>query len=338
MMRRTHAPPIEDVGDVTARLAVLLAAGVTPAAAWRYLLPGPAADADQRTDAAGAPIAPQTNTAHRARSAAAPGAHIIASAVRAADQGDSVSAAVARSAADEEPALRSAWCGLAAAWFVATESGAPLAQCLRQLASAFEALGQTQRDLQVALAGPAATARLVMALPVVGVLFGLGLGFNTLQTLFWTAPGLACLTVGVLLMVVGALWNRRMIRRATPTDVSPGLTIDLTAMAMAGGGSIDRARRLVAEAATRYDIHDAHDRVIESVVDLSNRAGVPAAELLRSEADRARREARTAGQQAAATLAVRLMLPLGVCVLPAFMLLGVAPLLLAIISSTVASI
>jgi tight adherence protein B len=32
------------------------------------------------------------------------------------------------------------------------------------------------------------------------------------------------------------------------------------------------------------------------------------------------------------------MMPLGVCVLPAFMLLGVAPLLLSIISSTVAAI
>ncbi|TAM69248.1 MAG: hypothetical protein EPN48_07605 [Microbacteriaceae bacterium] len=322
MMRRTHAPPIEDVGDVTARLAVLVAAGVAPAAAWRYLAPDTATDA--QTEAVRAP--------------AVPGAHIIAAAARAAEEGDSVSAALARSAAGEEPAVRTAWCGLAAVWFVATESGAPVAQCLRQLASAFQALGQTQRDLRVALAGPAATAKLVTALPVVGVLFGLGLGFNTLQTLFTTAPGLACLTAGVLMMVLGALWNRRMIRRATPRDVTPGLTVDLTAMAMAGGGSIDRARGLVAEAARRYGIRDAHERTIESVVGLSSRAGVPVAELLRGEADRVRREARTAGQQAAATLAVHLMLPLGVCVLPAFMLLGVAPLLLAIISSTVASI
>ncbi|WP_308467975.1 type II secretion system F family protein [Rathayibacter soli] len=322
MSRRKHAPPIEDVGDVTARLAVLLAAGVPPAAAWRYLLPE--ITDDERADAISRPRPP--------------GAPVIAAAIRAAGEGDSISAAVARSAGGEEPGLRSAWCGLAAAWFVATESGAPLAQCLRQLACAFQALGQTQRDLQVALAGPAATARLVMALPVVGVLFGLGLGFNTWQTLFGSAPGLVCLTVGVLLMVVGVLWNRRMIRRATPTDVTPGLCIDLTAMAMAGGGSVDRARRLVGEAVNRYGIVDAHASLIDGVVDLSSRAGVPAAELLHGEADRARREARTTGQEAAATLAVRLMLPLGVCVLPAFMLLGVAPLLLAIISSTVASI
>ena len=69
---------------------------------------------------------------------------------------------------------------------------------------------------------------------------------------------------------------------------------------------------------------------------LSARAGVPAAALLRAEADEARRDARAAAQKAAAVLGVRLMIPLGVCVLPAFMALGVAPLLIAVISSTVA--
>jgi tight adherence protein B len=41
------------------------------------------------------------------------------------------------------------------------------------------------------------------------------------------------------------------------------------------------------------------------------------------------------GERKAATLAVTLMLPLGLCILPAFMVLGVAPLLIAVISSTV---
>jgi tight adherence protein B len=349
--RRTRPPPpIEGVGDVTERLAVLLAAGVAPAAAWRYLdesapagggLRAPA-DGGVRTPAGGGLRSP----ADRGRAPAdgdlrpSAGAHdsVVAAAVRAADAGDSIPGAITRAAARASPALRDAWHGLAAAWFVATESGAPLAQCLRDLASSFRALGQTHRDVQVALAGPAATARMVMALPVIGVLFGLGLGFNTLQTLFGTVPGLVCLGIGTLLMVLGAVWNRRMIHRATPTDATPGLIIDLTAIAMAGGGSVDRARAVVAEARSRYGIADAHAQAVESVIDLSNRAGVPAVELLRSEAERARREARTDGQHAAASLAIRLMVPLGVCVLPAFMLLGVAPLLLAIISSTVAGI
>ena len=64
------------------------------------------------------------------------------------------------------------------------------------------------------------------------------------------------------------------------------------------------------------------------------RAGVPAAELLRSEADQQRRDARTEGQRRAVNLGIALLIPLGVCVLPAFMLLGVVPLLVTVLSTT----
>jgi len=74
---------------------------------------------------------------------------------------------------------------------------------------------------------------------------------------------------------------------------------------------------------------------VDAVLDLSLRAGVPAAELLRSEAEEARRTARAEVQERASTLAVQLMLPLGLCVLPAFMVLGVVPLLVTVITSTV---
>ena len=62
---------------------------------------------------------------------------------------------------------------------------------------------------------------------------------------------------------------------------------------------------------------------------------MPAAELLRSEARESRRRAAAMAERRAAILAVRLMLPLGACILPAFMVLGVIPLLVAVVSSTV---
>lgn len=305
---RAQAPPaIEAVAAVTERLAVLLAAGVPPASAWGYL---------GEAETGG----------------------VVGAVARAAAQGADIAGALHREAGQAPPDVADAWRGLAAAWFVATESGAPLAQSLRALAGSFRALGQTQRDLAVALAGPAATARMVMALPVIGVVFGMGLGFNTLQTLFTTLPGLSCVAAGALLMFGGIRWNRRMIRAATPTDRTPALAIDLMAVAMSGGGSIDRSRRLLRAARERFLFRARGEQaLIDGVLVLAQRAGVPAAELLRSEAEARRRNARSEGQQAAATLAVRLMIPLGVCVLPAFMLVGVAPLLLAIVSSTVAT-
>ena len=226
--------------------------------------------------------------------------------------------------------------GLAAAWRVATSAGAPLAPSLHAFAVGLRALADAQRETQVALAGPVATARLVLALPVVGILFGMVLGFNTLGTLFTTVPGLLCLGVGVALLLAARRWNRRLVAAAQPTEALPGLELELLAIAVSGGGSLDRARASVEAALAEFALRPTGGA--DEVLALSARAGVPAAALLRAEADEARRDARATAQKAAALLAVRLMIPLGVCVLPAFMALGVAPLLIAVISSTVAGL
>lgn len=287
---------------MTQRLAVLLAAGVAPVSAWRYL------------------------------EGSAVGDRVVASGADASHVPEVLVAATAGL-----PALEAdAWRGLAAAWSIATDAGAPLAPCLRDYARSLRSLAQTQRDAQVALAAPVATARLVMALPAVGVLFGLLLGFDTARTLFATPIGWGCLVVGVGLMVAASRWNRRLVRGAQPTDASPGIECDLMAIAVSGGGSLDSARGLVAAAGRRFGLSLGGNSV-DAVLDLSRRAGVPAAELLRSEADEARRSARAVAQEKAAALSVRLMLPLGLCILPAFMVLGVFPLLVAVISSTVAT-
>jgi tight adherence protein B len=177
---------------------------------------------------------------------------------------------------------------------------------------------------------------MVMVLPVAGILLGGLMGFDTLHTLFATVPGLLCLTAAALLLLCGARWNRRLLRRAETQDAAPGIALELIAIGMAGGGSVDRAVALARSSGERFGLPGESTGRIDRVIALSTRAGVPAAELLRSEADQARRDARSDGQRKAATLAVTLMLPLGLCVLPAFMLVGVVPLLLAVLSSTFA--
>lgn len=58
--------------------------------------------------------------------------------------------------------------------------------------------------------------------------------------------------------------------------------------------------------------------------------GSSAGPTLRATGAEARRDSRRAGREAASRLGVRLVLPLGVCFLPAFVLIGVVPLLLAL--------
>jgi tight adherence protein B len=289
-----------------------------------------------------------------------PATRIVRAAAAAGSRGDSIADAVATEARQLGGQVGDAWLGLAAAWDVATRAGAPLAACLRELAESFREQGQVHRDLAVALAGPSATARMVMVLPFVGILFGSLMGFNTLRTLFLTVPGVLCLLAGAGLMFAGARWNRRLVRSARARDPTPGLQLDLTAIGMSGGGSVDRARALVRSTVERFGLDRSDgaersdqakrsgtvrtaaagsdsDAAITRVLDLAGRAGVPAAELLRSEADQLRRDARSEGQRRAAALAVTLMIPLGVCVLPAFMLVGVVPLLLTVLSSTLST-
>lgn len=295
-------PPLAGVAAVTQRLAVLLAAGVTPVSAWGYLegVPVVRRVVDSRADAS----------------------HI--------------AEAIVAASAGLPPLEAQGWRGLAAAWSVATDAGAPLAPSLRDYARSLRSLAQAQRDVDVALAAPVATARMIVALPAIGVLFGMVLGFDTARTLFATPIGWVCLGVGTGLIALALRWNRRLVRAAQPKDAAPGIECDLMAIAVSGGGSLAAARLLLDHAATRFALRVDAAR-IDGVLELSRRAGVPAAELLRSEADETRRSARAAAQEKAATLSVKLMLPLGLCILPAFMVLGVFPLLVAVISSTVAT-
>ena len=67
---------------------------------------------------------------------------------------------------------------------------------------------------------------------------------------------------------------------------------------------------------------------------MPERAGAPAVDLLRSAATDARRRARTDGRLRAARLGARLLLPMGLCTLPAFLLLGVGPMLLSVMAGS----
>ena len=302
MSRARDAPRLAAVASTVQRLAVLLAAGVPPTSAWRYLAESPTVAGVDAAMRAGTPTA------------------------------DAIVAQLAHVPAGERPA----WRGLAAAWWVAADVGAPLAPSLREFAASLRSLSDAQREIAVSLSAPVATARLVMVLPLVGLVFGVSLGFDTVGVLFTTAPGLVCIVLGVALMLAAFAWNRRLVAAAQPADLTPGLRFELMAIAVSGGGALDRAAASVAESLRRCGLADVRDGDgVEAVLELSRRAGVPAAELLRSEAEEARRSARAVAAARASVLAVRLMLPLGLCVLPAFMVLGVAPLLIAVITSTV---
>ena len=220
------------------------------------------------------------------------------------------------------------WTDLAAAWAIATDVGAPLAVSLRALAGALRDAAEAADEVRIALAEPAGTARLLAWLPLVAVGLGVALGFDTLLTLATNPLGLGCLVAGAALIFTAHRWTGALVRRASAEPGIPGIGAELFAIALTGGVSMDRARAVVLTATG-----EPADAETEAVLDLSRRAGIPAAELLRASAALARHRARVEGRVRAAKLSSRLLLPLGVCTLPAFLLLGVAPMLLSVMST-----
>ncbi|QHF25192.1 hypothetical protein GTU73_15070 [Rathayibacter sp. VKM Ac-2804] len=231
-----------------------------------------------------------------------------------------------------------AWAALAACWRVAADSGAPIAAALAELAESMRELGRARRDIEVALAGPLATSRVVGVLPLVALGFGTLLGFDVLGVLLGTVAGLVCLGGGLGLMLAAAAWTRRLVRGAGPGDPAPDWRSTCSrwrsraADRSAAGGS--GCWRRSTSAGSRRDRRRWRPR--SRCSRCRPRRGVPAGRLLRSEAALARVRAASEARERAAKLGVTLLLPLGVCVLPAFLLLGVAPMMISVLLSTFA--
>lgn len=295
----TRAPkdagaPFEQLAGDLHRLSVLLAAGLDPLAAIRA-----AAERGSVWEAAGV--------------CGSPG-EVPAALLRGSDGG---SAARARGM-------------VAATWAVAIETGAPLAATLERAADDLRAHADAERQVDIALAGPLATARTVALLPLAGVGLGLLLGVDPFGVVLGTIPGAVAAVLGIALLVAGVRWNRRMAAAARTRDPHAGVGAELLALALAGGGTPEAALALVRRVAAECGIPTAVDEA-ESALAFAQRAGVPASALLRAEAARARRVALADGLRAAAALGTRLLAPLALCFLPAFVLLGVVPLLIGIL-------
>lgn len=157
--------------------------------------------------------------------------------------------------------------------------------------------------------------------------------------------------------VVGASGGAVRVRDG-PEPVGPTAVadaMDLMALALLGGAPVGRCLEVTAEhqppavrdallqvsAALRWGVQpDAAWASVDPVwapagaaLSLAERAGVPPAELLRQAAGRVRDDEAHRLEVAAARLSVRIVIPLGLCFLPAFVLLTVVPLVLAVARS-----
>ncbi len=306
------------MASVLERLAALVGAGVAPVRAWTHVA--------EAIDPAVPPDAGPSASPGGSRRRAGPTADVVRIVAEKVALGTPVPEALRAASTGR------AWRVTGAAWAVAAEAGAPMAPFLSALAASLSTSARTHREIESSLAGPVATTRLVTALPIVAALGGAMSGLGTLSALV-TPAGLTCVAAAILLLVVAHRWSAALVRRARRDDAEAGLALDLIAIGLAGGGSTTRARRLAREGCEWFELEFA-DASALALLELARVSGAPPADLLRYEARRIRADAAAAAARRAAALGTWLMLPLGLCTLPAFLLLAVAPVLLALLAST----
>lgn len=320
---------------------MLLDAGIPLPGAWRYLADGRAAEPSgpvRGTALARTVLQAAATAAHEARPIGTAVVEAVNSATasrRGSMPGSLRRVARASSVAASEA---DAWRTVAAALLLTAQFGAPLGPALRELSLSLRSVAGLLRARTAAMAGPKLTARVITVLPFAGLLLAAALGTDVLGAL--SSPlGLTGVLAGAALIAVAAAWSRWLLWRSVPTDWMPGAVLDLMALAVAGGASVPAARAAVLATATDLGLPTARDLpALDRIVALAAAAGVPLTGLLRAEAEQRRREERSVAELAGETLAITLLLPLGVCVLPAFLLLAVAPILIAVVSSTVPSL
>jgi tight adherence protein B len=97
-----------------------------------------------------------------------------------------------------------------AIWALADQTGAPAADLVERIEADARAADRARASAAAEAAGAQATAMLLAALPVGGILLGFGLGANPVRILLHTPVGAACAIAAVLLQSAGLLWAERL--------------------------------------------------------------------------------------------------------------------------------
>ena len=234
--------------------------------------------------------------------------------------------------------------------------GAPLADILEAVAGGVAESGHAEASRRAALAGPRTTARLLACLPVVGLGLGMLVGADPADLLLDGGLGSALGGLGVLLMVAGHLVTGRLVRAATAESdvVDEALVLDLAAAALSAGASVPAVLTSLGQAlgeesagvvgralllgAPWEEAWEAPDDErwrrrrtrLEACLRPGWEDGASPAALLAATAAGLRAGRHARDEEAAERLAVRLVLPLGAFHLPAFVILGIAPVVASV--------
>lgn len=200
-------------------------------------------------------------------------------------------------------------------------AGGPLAPTLDRFASVLLVREQANRELELAVAGPKASTRLVMALPIL-VLLGSGIaGIPIFKSLVTPSIVWVSLTLGGLMFWFGNRWTNKLLAKAEPRTSDPGISLDALAIAIQAGLPLSAAAELVSD----VEIHELQE--------IGRYSGIALTQLLTDRANSLRQEQFNADRLKIQKTSVSVLWPLGLTVLPAFVLIAIVPVSAALLQN-----
>ena len=244
-------------------------------------------------------------------------------------------------------------------------AGAPLATSLERAAEHAEERIDALLGRQSALAAPRATGRILSWLPLLGLGLGVLMGSDPVGVLTGSILGALTGLLGLGLAFAGRRWTAVLVHRAEvesaassgaeqTSNVPPvdtALVLELLAAQLRAGLAPLAALGTLAEALNSRPLHTVCQRLqmgnnwgnawsgsaagtfgeLRDALAPAYTGGVPSTALLLSLADAHRLSERRAAERAAGKLSVALVVPLGLCSLPAFICLGIMPILISLL-------
>ncbi len=225
-------------------------------------------------------------------------------------------------------------------WRLATSLGGPIVLALNRITEVFDRTQRNQQEVQLAFAGPQSTAKLVMWLPVLALVLSQLVGMNPLGAILGSPLGALSVSIGAGLMVAGRFWTKRLLARALPNPddaaaIDRGAYLDCLLIGLQAGLPLSQAREsadLEFESGFQTKPLAESFEALDAAAELSRTTGAALTQILLANADAFREKQRFEIASRISKLGVQLMIPLGLAVLPAFVLLAIVPIAVSLLA------
>ena len=201
--------------------------------------------------------------------------------------------------------------------------GASYSPFLQILAAHFTFLWGLQHSINKGKTAAQLTAFLLRWLPWLALLCSQALGLPALWYLIRNPIGWALLAISGVLSFLASAVAKRFVARVSRIEPDPGLWLSLAASSLRQGVGLNKCVAQLRLSAGRPIAH------VERELRDAYSAGGSVAARLETAADAMREQSRAAKELEVERLPVQLLLPLGLFLLPQFLLLLVIPMILA---------